>query len=100
METAAESLFVYEGDRTFDYFKALSESYVPTFDIDFSNVPGGDQCQNNQQCLFDLAATGNVDLAVATLEDENNLAEENAVLGKNRHCALGKKRNHENKPFV
>lgn len=74
--TEAESLFYYAGNRrkrqvggTYEDFQNLN--FVPIF-LDELNFTDNQRmiCENNLQCLFDLAVTGEMEFAMNTLEQE------------------------------
>lgn len=76
--TEAESLFYYAGNSQSrkrqvegSYNDFQNPAFVPIFldELNFTN----DQreiCENNLQCLFDLAVTEETDFAMKTLEQE------------------------------
>lgn len=72
---SADSLFTYDQSDSFNTY--YQPNYVPAFEIAFdSSSLQSDAmtlCQNNTPCLFDIAATGEVEVGVATLNDMENI---------------------------
>ena len=93
IDNAAESLITNRGGAGFaDFF---DPSFIPLFEISFSD-PELEQnatllCSGDQQCLFDAAATGRLDVGLGTLSASMRLDTINNITVPSRcsHCGLG-----------
>lgn len=93
IDSAAESLITNRGGAGFaDFF---DPSFIPLFEISFSD-PELEQnatllCGGDQQCLFDAAATGRLDVGLGTLSASMRLDTINniTVPSKCSHHGLG-----------
>ena len=70
IDTPFQSLFTYgEGKSWEDYY---DPNYKPTYDITFSDpkieAAAIANCKGDKFCLFDIAATGNIDVGMSTLQ--------------------------------
>lgn len=65
-----KSLFTYGPNGDWDSFHDIN--YVPAFEPTFSSTELEEQanevCGDDQLCLFDIAATGNVDIGSSTVQ--------------------------------
>lgn len=65
-----DSLFIYGPNGDWDYFYDIN--YIPVFEPTFSSTELEEQaneiCGNNQLCIFDIAATGDIDIGSSTVE--------------------------------
>lgn len=65
-----QSLFTYGADGSWDTF--YDPDYTPAFGVDFSNPELEEEaraiCGDDDLCLFDIAATGDVSIGAATRE--------------------------------
>ena len=75
--SANESLFTYivgQSASTFD-----NPSFTPVFDatdLPFANMPGvAEVCGDSLECLFDVGATGNLDVGRAAVDVHNTYNE-------------------------
>lgn len=69
IDTPSNSLFTYQpGENWATYYDPF---FIPIYTAAFSDPElesqANDLCGNNQQCLFDVAATGLVELGLSTL---------------------------------
>ena len=66
----AQSLFTYGADGSWDTF--YQPDYTPAFEVEFSNPELEEEaraiCGSDDLCLFDVAATGDINIGVATKE--------------------------------
>lgn len=71
----ANSLFTYDQSDSFTTYH--HPNYVPAFEISFaSSTLQSDavaNCLDNSPCLFDVAATGILQVGVATLKEMENI---------------------------
>ncbi len=71
-----ESLFTYDQSDSFYTYHHLE--YAPLFQVIFINSSlqtlAESQCQGSQLCLFDIAATGDIEVGIATMNTENVIA--------------------------
>ena len=70
IDTPANSLFTYQpGESWATYYDPY---FVPTYLTDFSDpdlaAQANELCGNDPFCLFDIAATGRVDIGLSTLQ--------------------------------
>ncbi|XP_055346501.1 uncharacterized protein LOC129593987 [Paramacrobiotus metropolitanus] len=77
--TAAETLFIYESPETYDTIN--DPNFRPVFDVTQTMNETFKQkvkeiCGNNTECLFDVAATGNIRLGQATLKFAKDVEKE------------------------
>ena len=83
--TREESLFHYPGSRrkrqTYEDF--INPLFVPLFrdELNFT-AEQTLACEGNDQCLFDLAVTGDMEFAENTLNHEKNVSDISEDLGK------------------
>lgn len=67
---AEDSLFTYEGETTFSNF--FDPNFLPVFSPSFSSpeleAQAAAMCAGDQFCLFDVAATGSMDIGLSTLQ--------------------------------
>ena len=84
VQSSDSSLFgpLYTAEHDFNYFSMLSDSVIPTADVDLDNVVGGEDCGDVEQCLFDIEVSGNPEFGLATLATVGSIEEENAILGR------------------
>ncbi len=65
-----ESYFTYMPGQSFSAFS--DPSFVPMFQPSFDNIELEEQarnvCGDDESCLFDIAATKNVDIGMATMQ--------------------------------
>ena len=66
----ADSLFTYDQSDSFQTYH--HPDYVPLFEVSFTDLQlqqsAESKCEGDQLCLFDIAASGSVEVGVATLE--------------------------------
>ena len=71
VSTASESLFTH--DQSDSFYTYYQPSYTPLFEVAFTNSTletlAQNECQGNDLCLFDVAATGDIKIGVATLKE-------------------------------
>ena len=69
---SSQSLFSY--DSSSDFFSFYDPTFTPTFNPQFNNSELEEQakqvCQGDTECLFDIAATGRMEIGMATLEQQ------------------------------
>ena len=77
MDTARNSLFFYNSEENWDTFydPFFVPSYQPTFSSTELETQAREVCGNDKFCLFDIAATGNVDIGVTTLKSSKEIDE-------------------------
>ena len=77
VDSARKSLFFYQPEESWDTFydPYFTPFYLPTFSDPELESQARDICGDNKFCLFDIAATGLVDVGVATLESSNVIDE-------------------------
>ena len=72
----SKSLFTYDQSDSFSTYH--HPEYIPLFEVSFTNSSlqtlAELQCQGSQLCLFDVAATGNIEVGVATMYEDNFIA--------------------------
>ena len=70
VDSARKSLFVYQPDKNWYTFydPYFTPSYQPPFTSPDIETRAREICGDDRFCLFDIAATGNIDVGVATLE--------------------------------
>ena len=88
MDSARNSLFVYQPDQNWDAFydPYFTPSYKPPFSNSELEERAKEVCGNDTFCLFDIAATGNVDVGVATLESTKIIDEIYSFLLPGIYC--------------
>lgn len=66
----SKSLFTYGADGDWDFYNDVE--YVPAFEPSFSSSELEQQaneiCGEDLLCIFDIAATGNIDIGSSTME--------------------------------
>ncbi len=69
LKSASESLFTYNAGESFIFF--YDPNFNPVFKPTFRNTDLEDKarevCGNDEYCLFDIAATNNVEIGMATM---------------------------------
>ena len=69
---SSQSLFSY--DSSSDFFSFYDPRFTPTFNPQFNNSELEEQakvaCQGDTECLFDIAATGRMEIGMATHEQQ------------------------------
>ena len=77
LESASESLFVYNPGESFSSY--YSPIFQPVFEPVFKSLAIEDKarevCGDDKNCLFDVAATSRVDIGVATLQGSESFNE-------------------------
>ena len=74
IDNPQDSIFFYKNGQ--DWSDFYSPTFSPVFEPTFASVGLGEQakelCKNDTFCLFDVAATGRVDIGHSTLEGSIN----------------------------
>ncbi len=69
LKSVNESLFTYNAQENFAHF--YDPNFNPVFETTFKNADLEDKarevCGNDEYCLFDIAATNNVEIGKATM---------------------------------
>jgi hypothetical protein len=77
VDSATKSLFVYQPEHNWDSF--YDPYFVPSFEPNFSDPTleskANEICGDDSSCLFDIAATGNIDVGISTLESSKIIDE-------------------------
>lgn len=75
IEDANNSLFTYSPGESWSTF--YSPDFVPVYETSFANATLMDEamaaCGTDPFCLFDVAATGSMDIGLSTLDGSINL---------------------------
>ena len=77
IDSARKSLFFYQPGESWDTFynPYFIPSYQPTFGDPDIELQAREICGDDEFCLFDVAATGRVDVGVSTLESSDVIEE-------------------------
>ena len=92
MDSARKSLFFYQPEESWNIFydPYFLPSYQPIFGNPELESQAEEICEGDIFCLFDIAATGNVDVGIATHESSRLIEEINnfSIPGKQYcvHC--------------
>ena len=73
VNSAGKSLFVYKSEESWDTFS--NPSYQPNFRNTEPESQAMEICDKHEFCLFDIAATGIVDITTATYEGSTIIEE-------------------------
>ncbi len=70
MDNPSQSLFTYGANGDWEFY--FDVDYVPAFEPEFANAEleqeAIDICGDNQLCIFDIAATGDINIGSSTME--------------------------------
>ncbi len=103
LNDASESLFAYNRPlESFDVFRdpSFMPAFEPVFDDPELEQRANEVCGDDEFCLFDIAATRNEDIGMATMMDVgefDNLVDL-AEPSKYRHIQLQSMLQHDNHP--
>ena len=72
LKDSSQSLFSY--NTSSDFFSYYDPTFIPAFTPQFNNSELEEQakvaCKGDTECLFDIAATGRMEIGMATLEQQ------------------------------
>ena len=70
IDDVAESLFTYSNNESFSSYH--DPAFLPTFELEFTDpeleTEARQICGNDQFCLFDIAATGRLEIGLGTAQ--------------------------------
>ena len=82
LSDSSQSLFSYD-DSSSAFSSFYDPTFTPAFSPQFNNSELEEQanllCQGDFECLFDIAATGRVEIGNATLEQQANIENTNEI---------------------
>ncbi len=77
IDSPSKSLFSYQpGDNWANYYDPYFVPYfTPVFTNPILEMQANEFCEGDEFCLYDIAATGNVDIGLATLQESQRYEE-------------------------